>query len=192
MFKFRYQSSKIFNVFTAVILVVLCLLLNKLTQINFRRIELPKNKPEFSATGINAHIYTPAGKLLYLLAAESGTQFPESQVIYLQQIKLQAFSESNNNLTEQLTSKNGWVNNQTQLGFLGESVMVILNNPDPAQITYIYTKNVDLDGPHKLATSSAPVRAVQKNSVLTGVGFSLDYKRKFLKIESQVKVVYVR
>ena len=42
----------------------------------------------------------------------------------MQGLTLQAFSESTTQIAQQLTSKDGWLDNQTLLGFLGESVII--------------------------------------------------------------------
>ena len=61
MFRLKYQSSRLFNILTAIILSALCVLFNALTKIDFHKLELPKNKPEYSATNFQANLYTPQG-----------------------------------------------------------------------------------------------------------------------------------
>lgn len=191
MFKLKYQSSRIFNVFTVIVLTGLCVLLNSLTQINFHKLELPKDKPEFSATGIAANLYDPQGKLLYRVLAESGIRFPDGENISLENLDFQSFNDKTKQLAQQLTSKNGWVDPQTSLGYLGESVVITSFDNDPQKIINVYTHDVSINGKTKFANSSAPIRATQGKSILTGNGFSLDYDKKFLVIESNVKVIYV-
>ncbi|RTL12904.1 MAG: LPS export ABC transporter periplasmic protein LptC [Neisseriaceae bacterium] len=190
MFRLKYQSSRLFNILTAIILSALCVLLNALTKIDFHKLELPKNKPEYSATNFQANLYTPQGVLIYQVSAESGIQFPDSSKIMMQGLTLQAFSESTTQIAQQLTSKDGWLDNQTLLGFLGESVIITFFESVPSQNINVYTKNVNINGKTKFANSSAPIRAVQGKSILTGMGFSVDYDKKLLVIESNVKVIY--
>lgn len=190
MFRLKYQSSRLFNILTAIILSALCVLLNALTKIDFHKLELPKNKPEYSATNFQANLYTPQGVLIYQVSAESGIQFPDSSRIMMQGLTLQAFSESTTQIAQQLTSKDGWLDNQTLLGFLGESVIITFFESVPSQNINVYTKNVNINGKTKFANSSAPIRAVQGKSILTGMGFSVDYDKKLLVIESNVKVIY--
>ncbi|MBX9597362.1 MAG: LPS export ABC transporter periplasmic protein LptC [Burkholderiales bacterium] len=190
MFKLKYQSSRLFNALTVIILSGLCVLLNSLTRIDFHKLELPKNKPEYSATNFQANLYTPKGILVYQVSAESGTQFPNSNRIMMTDLILQAFNESTTQIAQQLTSKDGWLDNQSLLGFLGESVVITFFESVSAQNINVYTKNVNINGKTKFADSSAPIRAVQGKSVLTGIGFSVDYDKKLLVIESNVKVVY--
>ena len=83
MLKLKHHSSRLFNVLTIVILTVLCLLLGHLTKINFHRLELPKDKPEFSSTGVIATLFSPTGALLYKVAAESGFEYPDNTKIFL-------------------------------------------------------------------------------------------------------------
>lgn len=190
MFRLKYQSSRLFNILTAIILSALCVLLNALTKIDFHKLELPKNKPEYSATNFQANLYTPQGVLIYQVSAESGIQFPDSSKIMMQGLTLQAFSESTTQIAQQLISKDGWLDNQTLLGFLGESVIITFFESVPSQNINVYTKNVNINGKTKFANSSAPIRAVQGKSILTGMGFSVDYDKKLLVIESNVKVIY--
>lgn len=191
MFKLKYQSSRIFNTITVIVLSGLCLLLNSLTQINFHKLLLPNDKPEFSATGIAANLYAPDGARLYRLLAESGNQFPERSQIGLTNLTMQAFNESTGELAQQLTSNDGWVDSKTTLAYLGESVLIVSFDKDPQKAIQVYTKQVNINGATKFANSSAPIRAIQGKSIMTGIGFSLDYNKKFLTIESNVKVIYV-
>lgn len=191
MLKLKYQSSRIFNVITVIVLTGLCLLLDNLTKINFHKLMLPTDKPEFSATGIDANMYSPNGARLYRLLAESGTQFPDSSKISLQNLVMQTFSESTSALAQQLNSNDGWVDTKTTLGYLGESVVITSFDKDPTKVIHVYTKEVHINGTLQFANSSAPISATQGKSIITGIGFSLDYTKKFLTIESNVKVIYV-
>lgn len=191
MFKLKYQSSRIFNVITVIVLTGLCLLLNSLTKINFHKLLLPTDKPEFSATGIDANMYASDGSRLYRLLAKNGSQFPESSKISLSYLTMQTFNESSGVLAQQLNSNDGWVDSKTTLGYLGESVVITSFDKDPVKVIQVYTKEVHINGKLKFASSSAPIRVTQGKNVITGMGFSLDYTKKFLTIESNVKVVYV-
>ncbi len=190
--KIKYQASRLFNFLTVIILSGLCLLLNSLTQIRFHRLELPKNKPEFSSTGITANMYNPKGNLLYKFEAESGIQFPDSNKIIIAKVNLEAFAESNGFLQEKLTSDDGWIDNASSLGYLGKNVVLTVNNLEPDKKIYVYTENVILDADKKTAVSSAPIRGTQGKSVITGNGFKVDYNTKILTLESNVKVIYVK
>lgn len=190
MFRLKYQSSRLFNILTAILLSGLCLLLNELTKIDFHRLELPKDKPEFATTGIEANLFNPQGVLLYRVSAATGKQFPDSNKIVMSDIVMQGFGESDTLLHEQITSEDGWLDTKTSIGFLGESVIMTMTNPNPKQIVRVYTKDININGLTKYANSSAPVRATQGKSVLTGVGFTFDYEKKYLTIESHVKVIY--
>lgn len=188
---FQYQSSKIFNTITIAVLCFLCLLFKELTKINFHKLELPKNKPEFSTTGFSANLYGENGDLMYHVDAESGIEFPDSDQIHLNKIVMEAYSESTGVMAQKLTSNDGWLDHSKSIAFLGESVEIVNTNQDPSQAIHVYTKNIHIDGKLKTADSDAPIKAVQGKSVLTGNGVYVDYEKQLLKIKSNVKVVYV-
>lgn len=190
MFKFKYQSSRLFNLMTVIILSLLCVLLNFLTRIDFHRLELPKNKPEFASGGIVANLFSRNGKLLYRAMAESGLQYPNNSKIYLTRLDMQAFSESTELLQEKLTSNDGWIDTSSSLGFLGESVLLTVTNVDPGNIINVYTKHVHLDANRQIAYSSEAVRATRGKSIMTGNGFKVDYSKQLLTIESSVRIIY--
>lgn len=190
MFHLKQHSSRLFNILTIIILSGLCLLLGELTKINFHKMELPKNKPEFTATGFVASLYSPQGALLYRVNAATGNQFPDSNRILMKTIVLRSYSESDSSLREEITSKDGWIDTKSSLGFLGESVVLTLSNSDPRQVVHVYTRDVNLNAKEKTAMSSAPVRAVQNKSILTGIGFHMNYESKVLIVESNVKIIY--
>ncbi len=189
--KLKYQSSRLFNVFTLIILTALCFLLNSLTQIDFHHLELPKNKPEFLAKIFTANLYTPTGQRLYQVTAESGLQFPATNRIDLTKLKLQSFESATGALAQELTSNDGWLDPKTTLAFLGESVAITVMNKNPEQIIHIFTRQVYIDGTTKVAKSAAPLLARQGKSVLTGIGFTVDYSKQLLTIESAVKIIYI-
>ncbi len=191
-FRLRYQSSRLFNLLTVIILALLCVLLNYLTRIDFHRLELPKNKPEFSSTGIEANLFSKHGKLLYRALAESGLQYPDTSKVILYRLDMLAFSESTELLQEKLTSNDGWIDTASSLGYLGESVALTVSNVDPKYIINAYTRHVHLDANRQFAYSLEPIRATRGKSVMTGIGFSIDYAKKIMTIESNVKIVYVK
>lgn len=187
----KAKSSHLFNFFTGLVLTILCLLLNYLTHIDFQKLSLPKDKPAFAATGINASLYESNGSMLYDFIAESGTQFPDSNVINLSYLTVKSFDENKNNLTQQLTSDDGWVDTKTSHAFLGNNVVITIFNPDPKQIIKIYTKNISIDAHAKVAYTNQKIQATQGKSILTGNGVKVDYDKQLLTIESNVKVIYV-
>lgn len=191
-FRLRYQSSRLFNLLTVIILALLCVLLNYLTRIDFHRLELPKNKPEFSSTGIEANLYSKYGKLLYRALAESGLQYPDSSKVILYKLNMLAFSESTELLQEKLTSNDGWIDTASSLGYLGESVALTISNVDPKYIINAYTKHVHLDAKKQFIYSTEPILATRGKSIMTGNGFTVDYVKKIMTIESNVKIVYVK
>ncbi len=190
--RLKYQSSRLFNLLTVIILALLCILLNYLTRIDFHRIELPKDKPEFSSTGIEANLYSKDGKLLYRALAESGLQYPDNSKVFLYNLNMLAFSESTSLLQERLTSNDGWIDTGSSLGYLGESVALTVNNIDPKYIINAHTRHVHLDAKKQFIYSSESILATRGKSVMTGNGFSVDYLRKIMTIESNVKIVYVK
>jgi LPS export ABC transporter protein LptC len=153
-------------------------------------LELPKNKPEFSATGFTAKLYNRQGTLIYSFYAESGNQFPDSNKIKMTKVILRTFAESTGLMQAQITSNDGWLDTKNSLAFLGESVVLLAPHSDPLQVVHVYTNNVLINGTTKIATSSAPVTALQGSSRMSGVGFRLDYTRQLLTIESNVKATY--
>ena len=53
------------------------------------------------------------------------------------------------------------------------------------------THNVNIDTENKMISTAADIKAVQGQSVLTGVGASFNYESQFLTIKSKVKIIYV-
>lgn len=188
----KNHYPRLFNVLTVIILCGLCLLLNALTKINFHRLSLPKDKPEFAATGFQANLYAPNGSLLYQFNAESGKQFPNDNKIIMKNITIQAFNESTGEIKQQVTSNDGWLDPRLRKGFLGESIQLVITSKDPKQNIYVYTNTVNLDGESKTMDSSSPIRAIQGKSVLTGVGFTANYDKQQLMIKSKVEITYVK
>lgn len=187
----KAKSSHLFNFFTGLVLAILCLLLNYLTHINFKKLSLPKDKPAFAATGINASLYESDGTMLYDFNAESGTQYPDSDVINLTNLTVKSFDKAKNTLTQQLTSNDGWVDTKTSQAFLGSNVVITIFNVDPSQAIKINTQNISIDAHAKVAHTNEKIQATQGKSVLTGNGVKVDYDKQILTIESNVKVIYV-
>lgn len=188
----KFYSSRAFTAFAMVIMGVLCLLLDTLTRINFNKIELPKNSPEYNATGVDGGVYNLNGKLSYNLKSDTAWQFPEDKRIYMKMLDIKVYQESNDNVKYDLTSNDGWVNHTDKLGYLGQNTKLVVMDNDPHKIVYIYGRDVDLDLNKNIFKSKEDVKATQDKSVLTGHGFSYDKDRQFLEINSKVKITYYK
>lgn len=186
----KLYSSRTFQFFAIIIMGGLCLLLDTLTQINFDRIELPKNRPEYNGAGVHGRVFSKTGKLLYLITSKSAWQYPDNDKIYLQDLHLFMYSESSDVVKYELLSEDGWVDHNKKIGYLGESAHFILHESNNEPEINIYSSAVDLDLNKNLLKSKNDVRATQGKSVITGHGFSYERDREFLTINSRVKVVY--
>jgi|SRR6185437_11780586 len=188
----KLYSSRAFTAFAMIIMGVLCLLLDTLTRINFNKIELPKNSPEYNAKGVDGSVYNKSGKLLYNLKSDTAWQFPEDKRIYMKMMNLTLYNESSGSVMYDLTSNDGWVNHSDKIGYLGENAILVVEDKDPTKVTRIFARIIDLDLNKNLFKSKEDVRATQGMSVLTGHGFSYDRDRQFLVINSKVKINYYR
>lgn len=186
----KFYSSRVFTLFAMIIMGVLCLLLDTLTRINFNKIELPKNSPEYNAKGVDGSVYSKSGKLLYNLTGDTAWQFPEDKKIYMQDLEIKLYNESNDEVRYDLTSDDGWVNHTEKFGFLGSNTQMIIQDKDPAKVVTILGSSIDLDLNKNIFKSESDVKATQAKSVLTGHGFSYDRDKQFLIINSKVNITY--
>jgi LPS export ABC transporter protein LptC len=170
---------------------MLCLLLAELTTINFHKLELPKDKPEFFATGITANIYESNGGTLYHVIAESAQQYPDSDKVIFSNLTFNAFDKTTKKLAQQLTSADGWVDTKNKNAFLGNNVKMVNLAKLESENIILNTHNVNIDTENKMISTAADIKAVQGQSVLTGVGASFNYESQFLTIKSKVKIIYV-
>ena len=58
----KYHSSKLFQISAIIIISGLCLILDTLTQIHYNKVTLPKNKPEYKASGVDGSVYDIGSK----------------------------------------------------------------------------------------------------------------------------------
>lgn len=197
----RYYSPRIFRFFTIIIMVVLCLILNTLTKINFNKMELPKNQPEYNATGAIGKIYNGTGQLMYQMMSGSAWKFPHDDRVYMQAIHAFVYTESTGAVKYEVTSNDGWVNFTAQIGLLGKNSVLTVANKDPKQVIVIYGSQVHIDLTKNYIYSSEDVKAVEDKKVVSGHGFTYDVKTQFLKLggesvpagakpNAKVKVIY--
>lgn len=168
----------------------LCLLLDTLTQINFNRIILPKNRPEYNAKGVTGKLYAKTGKLKYTLTSDSAWQYPNNDKVYAQNLHLFMYKESSDAVKYELLSNDGWIDHNKNFAYLGAGAHFILHDPDKGGDVNIYSSAVDLDMDKNLIRSHNDVRFMQGKNIITGHGFSYEHNREFLVINSKVKVVY--
>lgn len=188
----KLYSSRAFTVFAIVIMGVLCLLLDVLTRINFNRIELPKNSPEYNAKGVDGRVFQKNGKLLYNLKSDFAWQFPEDKRIYMKTLNIKVYKESSDDVAYDLTSNDGWVDHVSKIGYLGESTVLVIMDKDPTKITRMYARAINLDMNKNMFKSDENVRVTMDKSMLTGHGFSYDRDRQFLEINSNVRINYYK
>lgn len=174
-----------------IVLSAMCLLLNHLTQIDFKKLKLFKDKPEFTAQGFEVKIFQPTGGLLYRVTAESGMQYPDDDKIHLYNFDIHEYSKQVLDLeTVHVEANDGWLNEKDQTYFLGQNINLTINNADPKKVIVIKTKNVNIDGVKQIADNNDAFIASSDKSSLSGVGFTIDYKNQTLFVKSRVKVIY--
>lgn len=178
----RYYSPRTFRFFTIIIMVVLCLILNTLTKINFNKIELPKNQPEYNATGAVGKIYNGNGQLIYQMMSGSAWKFPHDDRVYMQDIHAFMYTESTGAVKYEVNSNDGWINFNAQIGLLGKNSVLIVANKVPKQVITIYGSQVHIDLAKNYIYSSEDVKAVEDQKVVSGHGFTYDVKTQFLKL----------
>ncbi len=186
----RLYTSKLFQFGAIVVVSSLCLLLNSLTEINFDGIELPKDRPEYNAKGVGVSVYNRSGKLLYDLSSETAWEYPSDDKVYLDNLSINMYNESSDILKYNVFSHNGWVIYNNKTGLLGESTVITVNDLDAKKIIRIYGKQINLNLNTNMATSSEDVKAVQNKTSVSAHGFSYDHDKKFLVLNSKVKVIY--
>jgi lipopolysaccharide export system protein LptC len=179
-----------FQFFAIVIISTLCLLLDTLTRINFNKIELPKDRPEYNAQGVDGRVYDKAGKLLYNLVSEEAWEYPNDVRIFLKTFQINMYHENSDLVKYHITSDNGWINHITKVGELGNNTVVTIPNSNPNQTIRLYGRNISLDIDKGVFASNEDAKAIQGKSVVYSHGFTYDNKRKFLVLNSKVKVIY--
>ncbi len=188
----RHYSSKTFQFFAIIIISSLCVLLNSLTQINFNKINLPKNSPQYNAYGIDGSVYNKDGHLLFNLISNEGWEYPDDNNVFLHQLKLSMYNESSDQVKYIVTSDNGWINRITKVGKLGKNTLATITDTDPEKTVIMYAENVDLDLDKQVFSSESDAHATQGKNVVYTHGFSYDNKKQFLVLNSKVKVIYAQ
>lgn len=184
-------SSRAFQFFAVAIIGGLCLVLDNLTQIRFNKMDLPRNSPQYNATQISASVYSKTGSLIYSVSGEEAWEFPNSDKVYIKNIVLRKYNESNDQLQYEVTSDDSWIDRKTKDGFLGKNVVAKVIESNPEQNIVLTGDNFKLSFADDTIDSSENAHAVQgKNEVYTH-GFKYNNKTKYLQLLSNVKVIYV-
>ena len=186
----KLYSSRAFQFFAVIIIASLCLLLNTLTQIHFHKMVLPKTHPQYNAKGVTGSVYNKQGKILYSLQSKEAWEYPDDERIYLKDLVISLFSESSDEITYSVNSRDGWINQETKEGLLGESTVLKMYNSDPKQAVTIYGKNINLNMNTNVFSSNEDASASQGRGVVYTHGFKYDNKKHFLILTSKVRVVY--
>ncbi|TXH58668.1 MAG: LPS export ABC transporter periplasmic protein LptC [Bacteroidia bacterium] len=186
----RFYSPRYFRFFIVILLSLLCILLNSVTKINLYKMELPKDKPAYSAYGVVGSVYTKSGKLLYKLSSEEGWRYPDDERIYIKDYQGIIYDESSDLMKYQITGQDGWFNNNTHVAFLDKDIKVVVANKDPLKVATIYGSRIEVALDKKILKSREDVRAFQGKDAVYAHGFSYDDNTKILILESNVKIIY--
>ena len=187
----KFYSSNTFQLFAITIISSLCWLLNSLTVINFRKIDLIKSKPQYNAKNIIGNVYFK-DKLLYNIQSESVFEYPNDDKINLRELGIKVYNESANKISYTMISHDGWIDPIKQIGYLGESTVITIANFEPKQVIKFYTKSIDLDMHKNLFKSDEEILAVQNKSSVYAKGFIYQPSKQLLVLTSKVRVVYVK
>ena len=185
----KFYSSKVFQFFVITVIVLLCVLFNKLTIINFHKIELPKTSAQYNIQMLDASTYNKTGQLIYYFTSDYAWAFPNSNKIYFKNIQLAMYNPNSQQKDYALTSHDGWFNQLTQNSYLGESV-VMLVNPSVPQMMQIYGSDIYINTKDQMMTSKQNIYAIQGQSKLYSSGFSYNHNTHILTLTSNVKVIY--
>lgn len=179
----RYYSPRLFRVISTVLLVILCLLLNELTQINHNKYQLPKDEPEYTALGVSASLYSSiTGNLLYAVQGYKIWKYPINNKIYLTKFIAKMYDDKSTRVKYLMTGDDGWIDPNQQIGMVGLNAHLQVFDKDSAQEISIYGKEVYIDMNKHLVYSSQDVKAIDKNNTVSGHGFTYDYTTKFLNL----------
>jgi LPS export ABC transporter protein LptC len=195
---FNYHSPRVFRFFAIATMASLCLLFDILTRINFNRIELPKDQPEYNAVDVNARVYNKSGKLLYNLLSQTAWKYPNDERVFLTNPQLYMYNEQSDRMKYYLKSTTGWVNYTKKVGQLGAGTELTLkagdggSGQDTKKDIKVYGKNINFNIDKNLFQSNDDVRAVQDKNIVTARGFSYDYNKQFLTLNSKVRITYVK
>lgn len=169
----------------------LCLLFDSLTKINFIKIDLPKDRPEYNADNARGVVYGKKGNVLYELNSKNVWQFPKNDKVFMANLHAKVHSESEPNIVKyDLTANDGWIDYNKSLGFLGTNSVLTVYNPDPKQVITIYGKDINLDMAKNFFYSSEDVKAVRDSYTITGHGFTYDQNTGIFKMLSGVNINY--
>ncbi len=186
----KFYSSRAFQFFAIVIISSLCVLLDILTKINFSKIELPKNRPEYNAQGVDGRVYNKSGKLVYKLTSNNAWEFPDDVRVFMQELELSVYEDKSDQVKYSVKSDDGWVNYNNLLGFLGKNVVITIFGLGMGKNITIYGDQINLDMNKHYFDSDKPIKAIQEQNTLSSTGFSYDSERQLLTLNSKVKVVY--
>jgi LPS export ABC transporter protein LptC len=179
----RHYSPRLFRIISTVLLVILCLLLNELTQISHNKYQLPKDEPEYSALGVSGSLYNSiTGKLLYFVQGDKLWKYPSNNKIYMKKFVAKMYDDKSTEVKYLVTGDDGWVDPNQQIGMVGANAHLQVFDKDPTQDVNIYGKDVYVDMNKHLIYSSQDVKAINKNNTVSGHGFTYDYVTKFLNL----------
>jgi LPS export ABC transporter protein LptC len=179
----RHYSPRLFRIISTVLLVILCLLLNELTQISHNKYQLPKNEPEYTALGVSGSLYNSiTGKLLYFVQGDKLWKYPSNSKIYMKKFIAKMYDDKSTEVKYLITGDDGWVDPNQQFGMIGANAHLQVFDKDPTQNVNVYGKDVYIDMNKHLIYSSQDVKAINKNNTVSGHGFTYDYTTKFLNL----------
>jgi len=188
----KFYNSRTFQFFAIVIISSLCLLLDQLTRINFNKIELPKNRPEYKALGVDGKVFSRSGKLKYNLVSEEAWEYPADERIFLRKLQLYLYDKNSDLVQYEIDSNDAWINQNTKIGLLGESSVITVENSDPNKVIRLYGRQINLDMDKNIFSSNNDAHATQGKSVVYTHGFNYDDNKQFLILNSKVRVIYAK
>lgn len=188
----RLYNSKFFQTATIIIISCLCVLLNHLTKINFTKIELPRNYPEYTAKYASGKVYNKNGKLIYKLTTNSAYEYPNDNRIFLRDFNLQIFAESSNTVKYQITGDNGWIDSHTQQGELGANITItIYNQAQTDKNIRLQGSNIKLNLAKNIFSSKNFAKATVGSNYVMTTGFNFNNASGVLNLNSKVELLYL-
>ncbi len=184
------SSPKLFQLFVIIILSILCILLNKLTTINFYSKKIPDNYPEYQVSKLYFNLYNKNGKLIYNIVANQGWRNKNNNKVFLTNLKIKAYNKINHALLYTLVADDGYINYDKKIGFLGHNVLANIKAIKMQDEITMTTNNVTLDFISNNIYNNDYLHVVQNNNIISAVGFNYAIKQHLLKLNSKIKILY--
>jgi lipopolysaccharide export system protein LptC len=184
------RSNRLFPVTLVLLMALVTIWLNQISQLGSFGHDLNPSKPEFVSEQVTATRFDTQGNILQRLTADRLWQYPNRHNLYFDNGDVHVYKLGR--LDYRVQGQNGYYNTRTKQAFFDRAAHLTKPAEGTQPDIEVLTSELSVDTVKRYASSPSPTTFHYGKSVGNSVGFNYDYNAGTINLLASARVTYVK